>query len=646
MSQQQASDAESDPDQRRIKRYLSGSRDVAKQLDFEDELAFNEFVRDEVTVDDPVRRRLLKASGAATIGTALAGCEAPSGAQETATPEPAQTDTPAGDQTTATQTEAQKQAARTKEFEIVAFQWGFKPQQIKVQKNTEVVLKFTKSTFEENSDFNVHSFYLEEPYDVGPIELHKDTDPDVDKKVSFVADQTGEFQYECTIYCGTKHADMKGTLVVTEEGGGQQAKTTDFTNMKDIKGTQEVLTQPGDLPQSPQHDVDLKDLMVVTERENASVTMVDTINNEMLSRVNDVGKAIHVHDFASGPLTGKREDAYVYTLARSGWLYKVDLFGFNRVARVRGGTDARKPATSRDDNYVIAGFYNPNHLLIADAEDLTPLKRIPTWGVNPDGESVKSRVCAVHDVSREGVWVVALKEAGQVWMIDYTKDGFPVTDTFRVGGVLHDGFFTGEGRYFHIASQEDNLMGVIDTKKRELVAKVPTAKVPHPGTPFCQDAKRNLAFVPCAGANKVTVYDTETFERVKNIDVPGKGLFSFKMPDDECKYVWTDNVLTADHTAAATVNQIDPETLELRKTVDTSKLVDFSGTETHPKSRALHPEFSRDGSKVFVSLWDAGKIVVLDSETGEHLDTIEGLETPTGEFTGYRAAEYGKAEEL
>ncbi|MFB6084026.1 MAG: cytochrome D1 domain-containing protein [Halorientalis sp.] len=625
-------------DRNRIKRYFSGSREIADDLDFEDELAFQKFLRDEVTVSDQTRRRLLKAAGATALTGALAGCGQDTEQTPTAGPNTEQTPT----ETPSTETEAK----RTKEFEITAFQWGFEPQKITVQKGTKVVLKFVKATFQKNNNYNVHSFYLSEPYDIGPIELHQDTDPDVDKKVSFVADQTGEFQYECTIYCGPGHADMKGSLVVTEEGATQQVGQQDFTEMSTIKDTQEVLMEPSALPQQKQHDVPLKDLMVVTERENASVTMVDTIDNEKLARVNDVGKAIHVHDFASGPLTGEREDAYVYTLARSGWLYKVDLFGFNRVARVRGGTDARKPATSRDDKYVAAGFYNPNHVLIADAEDLTPLKRIPTWGVNPDGQSVKSRVCAVHDVSREGAWIVALKEAGQVWMIDYTQDGFPVTDTFRVGGILHDGFFTGEGRYFHVASQADNLMGVIDTKERELVARVPTSKVPHPGTPFCQDAKRDLAFVPCAGANKVTAYDTETFEPVKNIDVPGKGLFSFKMPDDECKYVWTDNVLSGDHTTAATINQIDPETLEVRKTVDTSKLVDFQGTETHPKSRALHPEHSRDGSKIFVSLWDAGKIVVLDSTTGEHIDTIDGLTTPTGEFTGYRAAEYGEAEEL
>ncbi len=628
--------SEPDEDERRIKSQLSSSLNVARSLDFEDELAFRKFAKDEIGATDAGRRHLLKLAGAATVSGMFAGCQSPTQSDAespTAAPD-------ASGETTPTQTDIDESAVeQTEEFEVEAYQFGFRPQQIEVPVNTKVVLKFTKATFEKEPDFTVHSWYLEEPYEIGPVELHENSEPDVDASVEFVADKAGEFQYECTIYCGTGHADMKGTLVVTEEGGAA-GETKDFSKLEDIASTHEVLMESSELPSEPQHGVDLRDLMVVTERENASVGIVDTVNNELLERIEDVGKAIHVHDFHGEALQNSREGAYAYTLARSGWLYKIDLFGLNRVARVRGGTDARKPAVSRDDNYVAAGFYNPNHLLIADAETLEPLKRIPAHTVNPDGQSVKSRICALHDVSREGVWVVALKEGGEVWMVDYTQDDFPVVDTFEVGRVLHDGFFTDGGRYFHIASQEDNVMGVIDTKERELVAKVPTAAVPHPGTAETQDAERDQAYVVSAGEPKVTVYDTNTWERKKLVDTPGLGLFGVKRPDEQSKYFWGDGVLSQDHNAAATVYQMDPDELEVVNEIDTSEFVDWEGSDTHPVSRATHPEFSRDGSKVFVSLWDAGKIVVLDSETGEHLDTIHGLKTPTGKFTGFRAADY------
>jgi nitrite reductase (NO-forming)/hydroxylamine reductase len=613
----------------RIKRYLSASRDVARDLDFEDELEFR------MGLPIPSRRTFLKASGAAAAAGAMAGCNAPTESETT----PAPTET--GTETSAeTETET-AQAERSETFQIEAHQFEFQPQVIEVQPNTEVTLEFTKSTFQEDPSYSVHSFYLGEPYDIGPIELPQDTDPDVDAEVTFVADQTGTFQYECTIYCGTGHANMKGELRVLEEG--QHAHELDFTNMEDIASTHERVTEDSELPQENQHGVDLRDIMVVTERENESVTMIDTIDNENLARVEDVGRAIHVHDFHPDLLDNTREGAYVYTQSREGEMWKVDLFGFNKVAKVRGGTDARKITVSRDGNYVVGGFYNPNHLLIADAETMEPVKRIPTHSVNPDGQSVGSRVCAIHDVPSQGLWAVALKEAGEVWLVDYTQDegenAFPVVATIDVGRILHDAYFSTGDRYFWIASQEDNIMGVVDTHEQTLAAELETEAVPHPGGPFSRDEESGLAWTIHAGHPSIQFWDYEPpWDRVKTQEIPGKGLFSAAHPD--CSQIWGDVLLAdnrADNRIMFQVNK-DKDNLEVTNEIDTGELGDWN-------SRSLHAEFSRDGSKVFVSLWDAGNLLVFDSETGEHLDTIEGMNTPTGTFLGRRAHEHHIGEE-
>jgi nitrite reductase (NO-forming)/hydroxylamine reductase len=55
--------------------------------------------------------------------------------------------------------------------------------------------------------------------------------------------------------------------------------------------------------------------------------------------------------------------------------------------------------------------------------------------------------------------------------------------------------------------------------------------------------------------------------------------------------------------------------------------------------RATHLEFNRDGSEVWVSIWDnEGEIVILDSVTLEERDRITGLHTPTGKFNVYNTA--------
>ncbi|MHB9288183.1 cytochrome D1 domain-containing protein [Halobacteriales archaeon Cl-PHB] len=608
--------AAEDDHQDRVKRHLSASRSVARDLDYEGELNFA------AGLPSADRRTLLKATGAVAAAGALAGCPMGGAPSNDGDATPAGTQEPQPTET--------KQAEKTKTVKIEAHQYEFKPQQIQVEPNTEVTLQFTQSTFQKDDNYSIHSFYLAEPYDIGPIELPKNTDPDVDKEVTFVADQTGSFQFECATYCGTQHAAMKGELVVTDEGG--HAHELDYTKLKDIQSTHKQLMKPGDLPQEAQHDVDLRDLMVVTERENASVSMVDTINNENLGRVEDVGKAIHVHDFHPKLGENGREGAFVYTQSREGWMWKVDLFGFNRVAGIRAGTDARKITVSRDGNYVVGGFYNPNHLLIADAETMEPLKRIPTHTVNPDGNSVGSRVCAIHDVPSQGLWAVALKEGGEVWLVDYTSEDFPVVATIDVGRILHDAYFTTGDRYFWIASQEDNIMGVVDTHEMELAAELESEAVPHPGGPFSRAEDAGYAWTIHAGAPAIQFWDYEPpWDRVKTLETPGKGLFS--AAHDDSSKIWGDVLLESDRASNRVIFQVDKNNLEITNKIDTGKLGDWN-------SRSLHSEFSRDGSKVFVSLWDAGNILVFDSESGEHLETIEGFNTPTGKFLGRRYEEH------
>ncbi|MFC7045945.1 cytochrome D1 domain-containing protein [Halobacteriaceae archaeon GCM10025711] len=410
----------------------------------------------------------------------------------------------------------------------------------------------------------------------------------------------------------------------TTTAAATTGETTTEDPMADLP-KHEVLMEESELPSEPQHDVaDLRDLMVVTERDNESVALVDTTRHERIGRVGDVGRAIHVHDFPSNLVDGTREGAYVYTQSREGWMYKVDLFGFNRAARVRAGLDARDIAVSRDNQYVAGGFYKPDQLFIADAKTMEPLKTIKTGGKNPDGEQVSASVHALYDVEKEGLFLAALGEAGRVQLFDYTQDGFPMVADIGVANRLHDGFFGPDGRYFFIASQGDNVIGVVDTKKRELAAKVPTAAVPHPG-PGATDHERHLAFTTHFGARKVTVWNTETFEQEKVIDVPGKGLFIQKHHNSP--YVWAD-VAFDDEDKNPLVYLIDPESLEVHETIDTSQ---WGG------KRAIHPEFTRDGSEVYISLWDAGKLLVFDSETAELKTQIEGFKTPTGKFLGTRS---------
>jgi nitrite reductase (NO-forming)/hydroxylamine reductase len=81
------------------------------------------------------------------------------------------------------------------------------------------------------------------------------------------------------------------------------------------------------------------------------------------------------------------------------------------------------------------------------------------------------------------------------------------------------------------------------------------------------------------------------------------------------------------------VKVIDKKT---RKVVKTIKLTDKKGYA------AVHMEFNKDGSEVWVSIWNRadslkpnGEIVIFDANTLEEVGRVKGLYAPTGKFNVY-----------
>jgi nitrite reductase (NO-forming)/hydroxylamine reductase len=220
----------------------------------------------------------------------------------------------------------------------------------------------------------------------------------------------------------------------------------------------------------------------------------------------------------------------------------------------------------------------------------------------------------------------ALKEAGQVWVVDYSRADFPVIKQIAgVGAILHDGFLTPDGRYLQVASQGDGAIIVIDLKTLEIVQKIPTGKQPHPGPGAVFESQgRLLAATPSIGQGLVTIWDTATWQVVKTIPTPGPGLFIRSSQDS--RYVWVDCAAGSDSWDNIVV--FDRETLAIVATLQ-------------PGKRAIHPEFTPDGSYVYVSCWNEDKVVVYDAVTLQKVTELVA-NTPTGIFSaGVRQEEPG-----
>ena len=398
----------------------------------------------------------------------------------------------------------------------------------------------------------------------------------------------------------------------------QPSEESQTWEMDDIKASREVLVKEENLPAAPNHNAAIDNLMLVTEREARSIAVLDGDRHELLTHIDASYRA---HGYVFHP-TQKR---WAYNMGRDGWLFKIDLYSMQPVMKVRVGQDSRGLAISDDGKYIIAGNYIPSTAVILDAKSLTPLKVLHTEGENPDGKVVESRVCITSDVAPQKVgpyFIIALKEAGQVWRIDYSQPDFPVKKAKNVGRTLHDGFLSPDNSRFYIASQDDNQMVVIDVEKMQVVDSIQSGDTPHPGSGATWSINgQEYGATVHAGEGLVSIWNLATNEIEAELQTSGPGLFIRSHKANP--YVWADTVF------ADTPNQtyiIDKETFKIVHIIK-------EGTQT------LHPEFTKDGSAVYISDWQENVVRVYDGYTFEKIAQVSGVETPTGIFNVHRRGE-------
>lgn len=432
-----------------------------------------------------------------------------------------------------------------------------------------------------------------------------------------------------------------------------------------------VVNEEETLPDKPtawdDSQIDLDDIMIAMERETRKYAVMDGKNHKLLGHIDG---SYRTHTVQFGP-KGTKEARYMYGIGRDGWLFKVDLYSFKTVRKVRVGLDSRGIAVSKDGEYIAVTNYLPGSVAIVN-DDLEPLKIIDTIGVDPDGNEVHSRAAAILDSEVKHpeagqIFVVALKEAGHVWGIDVSKKGekndFPIIfDIPNVGRILHDAFFDDEGRYFMVAAQGDKtkpslldpskpdngLMAVIDVVEGKMVSQLSAGVKPHPGPGAVVHTKNHgvLYATPAIGENKVTFWkQTEKgFEVYKQVSLgkPGENggsLFIRSYNGVEglgkaSNYVWVDISFAPNWNK---VYLIDKEKLEVYKDIDNAAYAKMDPA----KVRSVHPEFTKDGKFVYVALWE-GNAVQVFTDDGKFVTQITGTTTPTGIFNyGVRQHEPG-----
>lgn len=400
----------------------------------------------------------------------------------------------------------------------------------------------------------------------------------------------------------------------TEPPGGAPTWT-----MQDVADSLEVLADESTLPDRPTHAGNLDNLFLVTERESQKIAAIDGDTHTLLG---EIPASYRAHGYTFSPA----DERWAYNVGRDGWVFKIDLYTLAPVRKVRIGIDSRAVAISDDGKVLIAGNYIPASAVLLDAGSLQPLAVVDTTATNPEGETVASRVATILDTSPAKVgpyFLVALKEAGQVWRIDWSKPQFPIVKLEKVGHVLHDGFLSPDNRSFYLASQSDDVMAVVDVADMTLRTRIGTGDKPHPGSGATWEAGgATYGATVHAGEGRITIWDLDGDAIAASITTPGPGLFL--RAQDDSPYVWADSMFAREPHAITVFEKTPPFAVVgvLRDGL-----------------RTLHPEFTADGRHVYVPDWDGNVVRVYDARSLERVAEITGITAPTGIFNSHRREE-------
>jgi len=408
--------------------------------------------------------------------------------------------------------------------------------------------------------------------------------------------------------------------------------------LNEIRNSLEVLVvDESTLPDKPTYSIEnLDDLMAIMARgrfaagDEAKVVFFDGRTNKKIGEV-VTDFAPHLMDFHP------KQERWAYVRDDMGYILKIDLYSLKIVRKVRAGLNGTSLAISRDGKYLAAGSFVPNTAVILDAVTLEPLKLIKLRGTDPNGKMVEADSGMITSTPYANIFVIALEQAGQVWIMDLNKPDMPITKITDVGRHLHDAFLSPDGRYIVVSSYDDNINAVIDLAEKRIIKKIPAGCQPHLGSGAVVRSNgrllgigTNIGSHPCK-SYEVTVFDMNTFEVVKRIPVLGPTESPAAHP--RTPYIVVDIVGTGPN--ANKIQFIDKKTLKVTKTLT------VTGTLGH----SHFPEYTARGDYLYVSSgvggdriagYDGDRLVIYDAHTLKKVKTVS-MEVPAGVFSHQRA---------
>ncbi|GMG84396.1 heme d1 biosynthesis protein NirF [Paralimibaculum aggregatum] len=356
------------------------------------------------------------------------------------------------------------------------------------------------------------------------------------------------------------------------------------------------------------------DLGVVVERATGSLLIVDRSERAAIGRVEGLG------DLSHASVVFSPDERFAYVFGRDGGLTRVDILERRIAARVVQAGNAIGGAISDDGRLVAVSNYEPGGVRVFDAETLAPVADIPTG----------SKTVGLVDAPGRR-FVFSLWEAGETWIADFAGGAEPAVTRIRgIGRNPYDALVTPDGRtYIAGLFGEDGLTRLdlweaVPRPHRVLAgygrgeAPLPVYKMPHLEGWALAAGRFAL---PAVGRHEILWVDARSFAEAGRTAVHGQPVFAVARPGG--RQVWVNFA----HPDNDTVQVIDTLSGEILRTLT-------------PGPAVLHMEFAPRGAEVWVSVRDAGKVVIYDAASFEALGEI-AAESPSGIFFTARAHRTG-----
>ncbi|AEI95091.1 cytochrome D1 domain-containing protein [Roseobacter litoralis] len=355
------------------------------------------------------------------------------------------------------------------------------------------------------------------------------------------------------------------------------------------------------------------DLGVVIERTTGSVLIVDQSDMDVLARVEGFGDLSH----ASAVFSPDARFAYIF--GRDGGLTKLDLVTQSIAGRVMQAGNSIGGAISDDGRLVAVSNYEPGGVRVFDAQTLDLVADFPT----------QSKTIGLVDAPG-GRFVFSMWDTGETWIVDMSDATPDVTKVSGMGANPYDALITGDGRRYIVGLFGEDGMSTLDLWSDAPVAQrilpgygrgeepLPVYKMPHlEGWALAGDRFA----LPAVGRHELLWLDAQKLTELGRTKTHGQPVFAVARPDG--RHVWVNYA----HPHNDTVQVIEAASGEVLHTLK-------------PGPAVLHMEFTARGHQVWVSVRDANRIDIYDTQTFEKIGEVPA-ETPSGIFFTARAHRIG-----